>query len=159
MIVSYPTALDETLARIVRVAHHFRDDWWIIGSAAARLFCPQIDDPNDIDLLVSLRDAENLFELWNDVAYERAPASSQFRSGRFRRYTGTPLPVEVFADFDIRIDGVWTRYAPQTRVSAARGLFTSDLRELICLYEAMDRDKDKAKIASLKERLMQTPRP
>lgn len=140
------------LAEIAAAAAVFEDEWWIIGSAAAALSGADIALVRDVDLLLSERDARRLLELWPQELSAAAAPGAQFRSAVFARLEGPPLPVEAFGGFEMKIRGAWRKIEPLTR--EARGeVFTPSVAEQIAILEAMDRDKDRARIAALRRRL------
>lgn len=144
--------LAETLSRIAVVADRFDDEWWIIGSAAAALSGADIAIVRDVDLLLSARDARRLIGLWSGAPRKEAAPDAQFRSAVFARYETPPLPVEAFGGFEMKVRGAWRSVSPLTR-EAKGGVFTASVAEQIALLQAMDRDKDRARIAALKTRL------
>jgi len=144
--------LAETLREIASVAPALEGEWWIIGSAAAALAGADILEVRDVDLLLSERDARTLRACWSTKETERVPADDRFRSSVFARFIGAPLPIEAFGGFEMRLRGDWRPVLPLTR--ERRGaVFTPSIAEQIALLEAMDRDKDRARIAALKARL------
>jgi hypothetical protein len=144
--------LAQTLKEIAGAASALKDEWWILGSAAAALSGADILEVRDVDLLLSERDARDLLARWSERRTEEVAASDQFRSTVFARFVDAPLPIDVFGEFEMRVRGDWRRIEPLTR--ERRGdVFTPSIAEQIALLEAMDRDKDKARIAALKARL------
>jgi hypothetical protein len=144
--------LAETLAIIEREAAAFNDEWRILGSAAAALVGADVPDVRDVDLLLSARDAGALRARWSAEPTEAVPPSDQFRSEIFARFTHTPLAIEAFGGFSMRVRGRWREIMPLTRVEIG-GVFAPSVAEQIALLEAMGRDKDRARIAALKARL------
>ncbi len=144
--------LAETLARIAEVSGAFKDDWWIIGSAAAALSGAAVAVVRDVDLLLSENDARGLLDMWKG-APSRGPAPDpQFRSSVFARFEDAPLLIEAFGGFEMKIRGRWRAVAPLTR-EAHGGVFTPSIAEQIALLEAMGRDKDGARAAALRRLL------
>jgi hypothetical protein len=144
--------LAEALNLIADAAPAFEDEWWILGSAAAALSGADILEVRDVDLLLSERDARDLLARWSERRTEAVATSDQFRSTVFARFEDAPLPIDVFGEFEMRVRGDWRRIHPLTR--ERRGaVFTPSVAEQIAILEAMDRDKDKARIAALSARL------
>lgn len=144
--------LAETLDLIAAEAPRFKDEWWIIGSAAAALAGAEIVDVRDVDLLLSESDAQGLIAHWA-IFLKTAPApSDQFRSRAFARFEHAPLAIEAFGGFEMYVRGAWREIRPLTRV--ARGaVFTPSVAEQISILEAMDRGKDRMRIAALRARV------
>jgi hypothetical protein len=141
-----------TIAEIAAISGRFEDDWWIIGSAAAALSGADLGAVGDVDLLLSERDARRLLDLWAGARRSDAAPDVKFRSAVFARFEATPLPVEAFGGFEMKIRGRWRAVLPLTR--EARGeVFTPSVAEQIALLQAMGRDKDGARIAALKRLL------
>ncbi len=125
---------------------------WIIGSAAAALSGADVAAVRDVDLLMSEHDARRLLDLWQGAPSRGAAPDPQFRSGVFARFENTPLPVEAFGGFEMKIRGHWRPVAPLTR-EARGGVFTPSVAEQIAILEAMGREKDGARAAALRRLL------
>ncbi len=144
--------LADTLDAIAAAAADFQDEWWIIGSAAAALAGAEIVDVRDVDLLLSEDDARNLAARWSKHIEAAPPPSDRFRSAAFARFGHAPLAIEAFGGFEMYVRGSWREIRPLTRL--ARGaVFTPSVAEQISLLEAMDRDKDRIRIAALRARI------
>ena len=144
-------AFQQSLALIAEAAPLLRDNWILIGSAAAKLAGADVGDINDIDLLLSARDNHALKEHWRDWQILPATPSKQFRSAFFYRFD-TPLPIEAMAGFELRmLQGNWKRIKPQTRVQYG-DMFAPDINEQIAILKLMNRPKDAPRIKAL-ERL------
>jgi len=144
--------LADTLDIITAAAPHFRDEWWIIGSAAAALSGAEIAEIRDVDLLLSESDARALRARWPAALPTPSAPSDQFRSAVFIRCETGPLAIEAFGGFEMRVRGLWRPVQPLTRV--ARGaVFTPSLAEQIVLLEAMGREKDSIRIDALRSHL------
>lgn len=139
----------ETLDLVAEAAAAFKDDWWIIGSAAARLSGAAVDDVADVDLLLSAGDAKALIARFPKEKIAPKKASGQFRSSVFARIIAAPLPIEAMADFEMSIGGVWRPVVPRTREARGRW-FTPAVAEQIALLEAMGRAKDGPRLAALR---------
>jgi len=144
--------LAETLELIAGASTGFEDEWWIIGSAAAALAGADILDVRDVDLLVSVRDAERLGRRWSSSARSSAPPDEKFRSAIFARFETGKLAVEAFGGFEMNVRGAWRPVSPLTRVR--RGdVYTPSTAEQIAILEAMARDKDRIRIEALQKAL------
>lgn len=141
--------LSETLDLIAGASIDFEDEWWIIGSAAAALAGADILDVRDVDLLLSVRDAERLDRKWSSAARSSALPDEKFRSAIFVRFETGRLAVEAFGGFEMNVRGAWRPVSPLTRVR--RGVvYTPSTAEQIAILEAMGRDKDIARIKALR---------
>lgn len=144
--------LAETLSIIAGAAAAFDDEWWIIGSAAAVLAGAEIAEVRDVDLLLSEGDADRLFARWSSRPRSNAARSEQFRSAAFARFEHGPLPIEAMAGFEMRVRGRWRPVWPLTREARA-AVFMPSVAEQIAILQAMDREKDRARIEALRDRL------
>ncbi|MDZ7629591.1 MAG: hypothetical protein U5J99_14415 [Parvularculaceae bacterium] len=144
--------LAATLADIASAAENFDDEWWVIGSAAAALSGADIASVGDVDVLLSENDARRLLGLWSAAPRSHGAPDAQFRSAVFARFEKTPLAIEAFGGFEMRVRGRWRAVLPLTREGRG-GVFTPSLAEQIAILEAMDREKDRARIAALRRRL------
>ena len=141
--------LAETLAAVAEVSSVFEDEWWIIGSAAAALSGADVSLVRDVDLLLSENDAQRLLGLWAQGKQSGAAPDTQFRSAVFARFEATPLAIEAFGGFQMKVRGTWRAVAPLTR-EARGGVFTPSVAEQIALLLAMGRAKDGERIAALR---------
>lgn len=141
--------LAETLAVIADASRGFEDEWWIIGSAAAALAGADVSIVRDVDLLLSENDARRLLGLWMLGKQSGANPDPQFRSAVFARFEETPLAIEAFGGFEMKVRGNWRAVAPLTR-EACGGVFTPSVAEQIAIFEAMGRDKDRARADALR---------
>ena len=141
--------LTGALDLIVSAARDFEDEWWIIGSAAAALCGAEIAEIADVDLLLSPRDATALVARWSATPGEPPQASGKFRSAVFARFDHAPLAIEAFGGFEMHVQGEWQAVWPLTRI-AQGAVFTPSVAEQIVLLEAMDREKDRIRIAALR---------
>lgn len=141
--------LAASAAIIEEEAVRFGDDWWIIGSAAAALSGAALAEINDVDLLLSERDARALIDRWRARVRSAVGPSGQFRSKVFAHFAELPLPVDVMGGFEMRVGGAWRNVVPLTRERRG-GVYTPSIAEQIELLEAMGREKDRQRIAALR---------
>ncbi len=141
--------LAETLAVIADASGDFEDEWWIIGSAAAAVSGADVSIVRDVDLLLSENDAQRLLGLWTQGQRSGANPDPQFRSAVFARFEETPLAIEAFGGFEMKVRGSWRAVAPLTREARGR-VFTPSVAEQIALLEAMGREKDGARADALR---------
>ena len=127
-----------------------RDDWWIIGSAAAWLHGARVA-PRDVDVLVSVSDADGLRDT-PGIAMRAGRAHPQFRSALFGCWPGSHLPVEIMGGFAIQEQGEWRPVHLATRHAVTLGdatLFVPEAGELRALFLRFGRDKDRGRAALL----------
>jgi hypothetical protein len=133
-----------TLAMVANLARDNRDDWWIIAGAAAALHGVTDIVVGDVDVLMSVRDAETVMNTY-DIPPMRETGSTLFRSAIFGQWRAPPLTVEIMADFDyLGLEG-WTRVAPVTReIIQLDGFeaFIPNRAELTKMFRAFGRSKD-----------------
>lgn len=102
------SALRDVIAASVPQLHaHCRDEWAVIGSAAAALLGADVQAA-DLDLLTSAADAQRLIELWPsrlDTSYVPAGAD-RFRS-RFARFHFPGMPLEVMGGLELHGSDGW----------------------------------------------------
>lgn len=141
-------ALKDTLDDIRRATIEFRDDWWIIGSAAAHLAGAETGAVQDVDLLLSAHDAESLKGVWRSAVLPAPPPHRQFRSNPFYRFQRA-LVVEAMANFEINTVAGWRPVRLRSR-RVINGLAITEPAEQIELMTRMGRRKDEPRIAALK---------
>lgn len=127
------------------------DDWWIIGSAAVALHGGDPGTIADMDVIVSRRDI--------DALYERLPladtpdeSKAMFRSQRFGLWSEPPMPVEFMACLELLTDGSWAQVQPQTRQSVqvdGLEIFVPERDDLIAILQRFGREKDLRRAATL----------
>jgi hypothetical protein len=121
-----------------------RDPWWIIGGAAFALMSSKAAELNDIDVLVSRRDAKTMSDLfgWSNIA---DGGNELFRSSWFLKTTHHNITIEFMSDLEVYRNQIWTSVQPQTRQSTPVGghtIYLPEASDLACLFEAMGRPKD-----------------
>ena len=94
--------LAEVLAAVVPDLQQLcRDQWTLLGSAAARLVGAAVTVA-DLDVLTSARDADGLATHWADRRQpDHAPADGDRFRSRFARYRFPGLPVEVMGGLEV----------------------------------------------------------
>lgn len=132
----------------------WRDPWCVIGSAALRLIGVDSTEPQDVDLLCSVEDAERLARHWSahlDADYTPRD-DDRFRS-HFARFIHLPLPVEVMGGLRVHSHGHWQSVCAQS----VQDIPCHDVRvpvptadEQLRILELFGRDKDLAKAAQLR---------
>lgn len=127
------------------------DHWWIIGSAAIVIHGRSMGEIKDVDLLLSVRDAEALLCRVGEVP-RRGEPSDRFRSLVFGTWREPPIPVEIMGGFSLATPGGWKKVAPATRqlVSIAGvSVFVPSANEMVTLLHSFGRPKDLDRAAKL----------
>ncbi|MBC3942661.1 hypothetical protein [Sphingomonas albertensis] len=121
-----------------------RDPWWIISSAAVALHGVVPIEVGDVDVLMSVADAQRAMDQLGVVPIEDG-ASALFRSTLFARWEMPPLVVEIMAGFHVAKGAEWTEVLPRTRVSLpldGRVAYVPDRAELAEMLRLFGRPKD-----------------
>jgi hypothetical protein len=131
---------------VLHIAAGFKDEWWIIGSAALALIGMDVDVA-DVDILTSRDDAVAV------AAGEttKADDAHRFRSV-YRLIAGTPIPIEIMGGLEVCVDDVWRPVRPVTRIAVtlAEGVvFIPDGNDQLRLIRLFGRPKDLARAESL----------
>lgn len=129
------------------------DPWWIIGSAAVALHGADAGRVADVDVLLSISDAERVLPLIG-IAPRRGPEHCDFRSSIFGTWTATPLPIEFMAGFCHRSGTEWRPVRPVTREPIDLGgvkVFVPGRAELCEILRSFDRPKDRVRASRLAE--------
>lgn len=139
--------LENSLRAIATVTAGSADPWWIIGSAAVALHGAPIADVADIDLLMSVADAEAALR---SLALQPKPGNPDalFRSVVFGIWHDPPLPIEIMAGLEVAGDGGWHPVQPESRVAVQLGsetLYVPDRDELGSILIRFGRTKDRAR--------------
>lgn len=143
--------LAPALSSLIEEMGRALDPWWIIGSVAVSLHGGDPGEIADIDVIVSGRDL--------DALYQRLPLTDtpdhsklMFRSERFGLWSKPELPVEFMARLEIVVDGERHLVQPQTRKAFNIGgatVFAPEREELIAMLHLFGRDKDLSRAATL----------
>ncbi|WP_448501397.1 hypothetical protein [Sphingomonas sp.] len=121
-----------------------RHPWWIIASAAVALHRADAGCVADVDVLLSIDDAERILPALN-VEFHIGTSDDRFRSTIFARWSDPPLPVEFMAGFEYCFDNRWFAVKPKTREAImvdTASLFVPSRHELRALLLAFGRPKD-----------------
>lgn len=148
-----PALCDVIAASVPQLHAHCRDEWAVIGSAAAALSGAAVQAA-DLDLLTSVADAQRLIELWPlrlDTSYVPAGAD-RFRS-RFARFQFPGMPLEVMGGLELHGADGWqaVRVHHVMHVSVAGLDVPIPARdEQIRILESFGRAKDLARAGMLR---------
>ncbi len=129
-----------------------RDPWWIIASAAVALHGADPGHVADVDVLLSVTDAQRILPPIG-IQLREGSAHAAFRSTIFGTWTGTtPLPVEFMADFHHQSGKTWLPVLPATRQRvevAGVVVFVPEKADLQGILTAFGRPKDLQRVQSL----------
>lgn len=130
-----------------------QDDWWIIGSTAIALHGIDVGPVNDVDILVSLRDAQALRKATGS-ANQAATGSKKFRSAIFLILEHNGIPLEIMAGFQAHDQGRWQTILPNSRRAFKLGnarVYTPELPEIVKILRVFSREKDMNRIKQIEE--------
>lgn len=130
-----------------------QDDWWIIGSAAIALHGVDVGPVNDIDILVSLRDAQALRKA-TGATNQASTGSNRFRSEVFLRLAFGGIPLEIMAGFAANYQGRWQAIQPASRQTFKLGnacVYAPTLPELVETLRVFARKKDRDRIKMIEQ--------
>ncbi len=155
--------LSRALAEVLpALADHCRSPWWLIGSSALAIWSVPEIECADIDVLLSVEDAERLARHWASHRDDdhRTENDHLFRS-RFARYTGFAVPVETMADLELHTADGWRPVVPsdRRRIATPQGdACLPSLDAMIAILTAFGRDKDLRKADQVRAWLADAPR-
>lgn len=144
-------ALSTSLNAIGNVMAEAHDPWWIIASAAVALHGADPGHVADVDVLLSVADAQRILPAIGIELRSGSPHAA-FRSSIFGIWTGTALLVEFMADFHRRSGEAWLQVQPATRQPVeVEGVtvFVPDRTELQAMLAAFGRPKDMERARAL----------
>ncbi|MDD1450764.1 hypothetical protein NHF48_007035 [Sphingomonas sp. H160509] len=134
----------ETLVITVDAIRDAQDPWWVISSAAVALHGVVPIEVGDVDVLMSVVDAQQAMDQLGVVPIEDG-ASALFRSMLFGRWETPPLVVEIMAGFHVATSAGWAGVLPRTRVPVLVGgsvVYVPDRAELAEMLRLFGRPKD-----------------
>lgn len=132
-----------------------KDDFFIIGSAALILSDIQLCT-NDIDILVSDRDAEYLKSLWSkrNKLIDGSP-TEKFRSN-FSRYSFQDIDIEIIGDLEVNVQNKWEKLIIHNfnyfEISKLK-IKIPTLEEMKRVLSMFGREKDLKKILAINDKL------
>ena len=121
-----------------------RDPWAIFGGAALCLHGLSTEPPKDIDVLLSLGDAERIAAR-HGLANEAAGGAERFRSQILLHPPMGTVPVELMAGFEVLTGDGWVPVRIEHHVTKTIGrtaLPVATLPELARLFRLFGRPKD-----------------
>ncbi|MFP4016012.1 MAG: hypothetical protein ACLFUI_03175 [Halanaerobiales bacterium] len=84
---------------------------WAIGASVLLSFYDLIDDPNDIDILVSLNDVEKAELIMANIGTKKAvKASSMYATKKFHSFKVNDIDVDLIGGFTINFDNAQYYY-------------------------------------------------
>ena len=143
--------LRETLVMTADAMWDARDPWWVISSAAMALHGVTPIEVGDVDVLMSVADAQRVMDRVGIVPTNDG-ASALFRSTLFGRWESPPLVVEIMAGFHVTTSAGWTEVLPRTRVPIfvdERVVYVPDRTELAEMLRLFGRPKDLERVRLL----------
>ncbi len=143
--------LRETLVMTADAMRDAHDPWWIISSAAVALHGVTPIEVGDVDVLMSVADAQRVMDQVGIVPTNDG-ASALFRSTLFGRWESPPLAVEIMAAFHVATSAGWTEVLPRTRVPIfvdERVVYVPDRAELAEMLRLFGRPKDLERVRLL----------
>jgi hypothetical protein len=143
--------LRTTLVQVAAAMTSARYDWWIIASAAIALHGADPGNVRDVDVLFDSRDAEAILAPLGLEAMA-GTGDGLFRSSLFATWLQAPLPVELFAGFQLCEAGQWRDIVLATREPVTvdgHRLWIPQADELHALLMRFGRGKDLARAALL----------
>ena len=137
-------SLRETLSAVAAAMAGARHSWWIIGSAAAVLHGAEPITVADVDVLLSVEDAEHIFPA---IGLEVLSGSDHpnFKSAAFGTWQKPPIPVDFMAGFHVRDGDRWLPVQPATRQRVdidGTIVYVPERDELRRIIESFGRPKD-----------------
>ncbi len=130
-----------------------RDDFFVIGASAQILSGIPIADTQDIDLLTSSRDADQLKELWKAEKLNYQPVETTRFKSNFARFNFELLDVEVMGNLEVYSKGQWRKVVVnnfKTVPFADWQIRVPTLAEQVRILQLFGRQKDVDKIALIK---------
>ena len=143
--------LRQTLVMTADALEGAQDPWWVISSAAVALHEVTPVEVGDVDVLMSVADAQRAMNQLGVVPIEDG-ASALFRSTLFGRWEMPPLVVEIMAGFHVATGSGWTKVLPRTRVPIfvdERVVYVPDRAELAEMLRLFGRPKDLERVRLL----------
>ncbi len=147
--------LRQTLVMTADALAGAQDPWWVVSSAAVALHGVAPIEVGDVDVLMSVADAQRAMDRLGVVPIEDG-ASAMFRSTLFGRWELPPLLVEIMAGFHVAKGAEWTEVLPQTRVPVlVEGcvVYVPDQAELVEMLRLFGRPKDLERVRFLTSRV------
>ena len=134
------------------VLRQLQDDAFIIGSSALAFSGIEIPTVNDLDLLVSTRDAHFLQKAWNDrVIKDYVPGQGDLFRSTFGRFRFAAMDLEVMGDLEVRKNGNWiplivARHHTMVIGGLKVNIPTLDEQNRILTLFGREKDLDKVKL-------------
>jgi hypothetical protein len=143
--------LGKTLVMVAEAMRDARDPWWVISSAAVALHGVTPIEVGDVDVLMSLADAQRVMDQVGVVPANDG-ARALFLSTLFGRWETPPLVVEIMAGFHVAKGAEWTEVLPPTRMPVlveGSVVYVPDRVELAEILRLFGRSKDLERVRLL----------
>lgn len=127
------------------------DDWCLIGGAGFLLHGLKQHALSDIDIVLSVADADLVSERLQIRLQAKSPHPS-FRSKRFLVWEELPISVELMAGFDVHHDGEWVNIYPRNCLEVPFGkhsLRVPNFEDFSAICHLFGRPKDLQRLAQL----------
>lgn len=129
------------------------DDWWLIGGAAFLAHGIGSGQLNDIDVLLSMRDAAMIADRF-DLQATKTDGDGLFRSKVFYKWHTPPVPVEFMVGLEVFAKQNWQLVELKTRESKNLGsarVFVPVAVELVEIDRLFGREKDLVRASTLEK--------
>jgi len=130
--------------------NQLQDDWCIIGASALVLSGIANQKTQDIDVLLSSRDALYLKEVWRDRRINNyQPLQGDLFRSTFSRFDFGAMDIEAMGDLEVNRNGTWMPVKINAfNTIAIEGLTIKipTLEEQIRVFKMLGRDKDLNKV-------------
>ncbi len=132
-----------------------QDDFFVIGASALILSeIPMINHTEDLDLLTSSRDADQLKELLKENRIDYKPAETTRFKSNFARFRFDELDLEVMGDLEVYIKGQWRKVKvdrfKEVHIGQSK-IKMPTLSEQVRILQLFGRQKDLDKVLLLKK--------
>lgn len=128
-----------------------QDDWCLIGGAGYLLHGLKQHALSDIDVVLSVADADMLSERLQIRPQAKSPHPS-FRSKRFLLWEELPISAEFMAGFDVLHDGEWVNIYPSNCLEVPLGkhsLRVPNFEDFTAICRMFGRPKDLQRLEQL----------
>jgi hypothetical protein len=150
--------IKERILAVLRKLHPamsaLQDDFFVIGATALILCDVPIKNTQDIDLLTSSRDADQLKEIWKEQRLNYKPLETTRFKSNFARFNFGLLDVEVMGSLEVYSKGQWRKVVVnnfKTIPLADIQINVPTLAEQVRILQLFGRQKDVDKITLIRK--------